>query len=487
MPSPPVPPLAPTTAKAQEAITPSFSEKFQDEPFNTSPTLSPELSSTETFDASPALSSEASPTLSSEPAPTTSSLPAPTMSPEPSPTLISESAPPGLIVVPTDGAGKVASLGEWKPRPAPDIRRQSQTVVLKPISDPHEKFLALMDKLPQDGWKALFAAAALPVPIAVIAALFSVSILGTYGWTVFTAIPFIASIAAAILFGWRRERSILECMQVSIMSLLIMACVLLLIPFEGVICLLMAAPLAVGIGVVGGAVGYVIQVNLPRSESIPRLMGCFAIILPLLIVGEYITPTEVPEYRNASTIQIAAPPAVVWKYLIDFPPMSAPTDWVFKTGIAYPIRARIDGPHGVGAIRHCIFTTGEFVEPINIWDAPHRLRFDVLHQAPPMHELSLYPDLHPPHLDNYLVARQGQFLLTEPNPGQTKLEGTTWYQNYMGPSPYWRLWSDWIIHRIHMRVLTHVKDLAEKEVRATASTPVQPLVPTAAPETIGLP
>jgi hypothetical protein len=387
---------------------------------------------------------------------------APTVISEASATLTPDTVPSGLIIVPTDGDGKVASLGEWKPRTATDVRRRSQTVVLKPISDGHEKFLALMDKLPQDGWKALFAAAALPVPIAVIAALFSVSILGTYGWTVFTAIPFIASIAAAILFGWRKQRDILECMRVSIISLLIMACVLLLIPFEGVICLLMAAPLAIGIGVVGGAVGYIIQANLPRSESMPRLMGCFAIILPLLIAGEYLTPTEVPEYKNIDTIEISAPPAVVWKYLIDFPPIGPPTDWVFKTGIAYPMRARIEG-RGVGAIRHCIFTTGEFVEPINVWDAPHKLRFGVLAQAPPMHELSLYPNLHPPHLDNYLVARQGQFLLTDTPGGKTKLEGATWYQNYMGPSPYWRIWSDWIIHRIHLRVMNHVKALAEKE------------------------
>ena len=413
------------------------------------------------------------PTISPAIAPAISPAPSPAISETPSPSsppAISQTPSPGTSAV-QGGEGKVVSLGEWKPRQSSAANLQvnlkvcrspSETYPLKPVGTGQEKFLALMDKLPEDGWKALLAAAALPVPIAVIAALFSVSILGTYGWTVFTAIPFIASIAAAILFGWRKKRDILECMQVSVVSLLIMASVLLLIPFEGVICLLMAAPLAIGIGVVGGAVGYIIQVNLPRSESMPRLMGCFAIILPLLIAGEYLTPTEVPEYKNVDTIEIAAPPAVVWKYLIDFPPIGPPTDWVFKTGIAYPMRARIEG-HGVGAIRHCIFTTGEFVEPINVWDAPHQLRFGVLAQAPPMHELSLYPNLHPPHLDNYLVARQGQFLLTDTPSGKTKLEGATWYQNYMGPSPYWRIWSDWIIHRIHLRVMNHVKALAEKE------------------------
>jgi hypothetical protein len=249
---------------------------------------------------------------------------------------------------------------------------------------------------------------------------------------------------------------------------MIMASALLVIPFEGIICLLMAAPIAIGVGLVGGAVGFVIQDNLLRDENIPKLMSCFAISLPLMIIGECITPQMAPEYKNVSTVEIAAPPSVVWKYLIDFPPIGPPKEWVFQTGIAYPVRAKITGK-GPGAIRRCIFSTGEFVEPIETWDAPRLLKFGVLAQAPPMHELSLYPKLHPPHLDNYLVARQGQFLLTEESQGHTQLEGTTWYQNYMGPGPYWRIWSDWIIHKIHMRVLNHVKTLAEHEVQPSDS------------------
>jgi hypothetical protein len=31
----------------------------------------------------------------------------------------------------------------------------------------------------------------------------------------------------------------------------------------------------------------------------------------------------------------------------------------------------------------------------------------------------------------------------------------------MWPSAYWQLWSDAIIHRIHLRVLRHIKSLAE--------------------------
>jgi hypothetical protein len=45
--------------------------------------------------------------------------------------------------------------------------------------------------------------------------------------------------------------------------------------------------------------------------------------------------------------------------------------------------------------------------------------------------------------------------------GNTLLEGTTWYYNKIKPGLYWDLWSDYIIHKIHERVLNHIKDEAE--------------------------
>ena len=45
--------------------------------------------------------------------------------------------------------------------------------------------------------------------------------------------------------------------------------------------------------------------------------------------------------------------------------------------------------------------------------------------------------------------------------GATRLEGTTWYRNAIWPSLYWQIWSDYIIHRIHLRVLVHIKNEAE--------------------------
>jgi hypothetical protein len=78
-----------------------------------------------------------------------------------------------------------------------------------------------------------------------------------------------------------------------------------------------------------------------------------------------------------------------------------------------------------------------------------------------MHEWSPFANVSPPHLENYLQSRKGQFMLTELPTGGTLLEGTTWYQNKFWPADYWGLWSDRIIQRIHLRVLTHIKAGAE--------------------------
>jgi hypothetical protein len=82
-----------------------------------------------------------------------------------------------------------------------------------------------------------------------------------------------------------------------------------------------------------------------------------------------------------------------------------------------------------------------------------------------MHRLLAFLAIHPAHLDHYLQSRQGEFLLEGWADGRTRLVGTTWYSNRMWPAAYWNLWSDYIIHRIHGRVLTHIKKLAEAPER----------------------
>jgi hypothetical protein len=137
---------------------------------------------------------------------------------------------------------------------------------------------------------------------------------------------------------------------------------------------------------------------------------------------------------------------------------------MFRAGIAYPQRAEILG-NGPGAERHCVFSTGAFVEPIEVWDEPRRLKFSVTSNPAPMEEWTPYSHIEPSHLHGFLVSTGGQFLLTPLPNGGTQLEGTTWYRHTLWPAAYWRLWSDAIIHQIHLRVLLHIRAEAEKHLR----------------------
>jgi hypothetical protein len=78
-----------------------------------------------------------------------------------------------------------------------------------------------------------------------------------------------------------------------------------------------------------------------------------------------------------------------------------------------------------------------------------------------MKELSPYDDVHAPHVSGYLRSRRGEFRLVPLPNGGTRLEGTTFFTLAVFPGWYWSQYADAIIHRIHMRVLRHIKALSE--------------------------
>jgi hypothetical protein len=210
----------------------------------------------------------------------------------------------------------------------------------------------------------------------------------------------------------------------------------------------------------GGAIGCAIQYRPWSLEETPYLLPFLFLLLPSLMAAEFAADPQAALIAVSTAVEVEAPPQRVWDRVVSFPELPEPHEWLFRAGVAYPTRAEIHG-RGPGAVRHCVFSTGTFVEPIEVWDEPHLLRFAVTEQPDPMREWSPY-DIHPPHLDHYLVSQRGQFLLTELPGGRTRLEGTTWYTNKMWPEWYWQMWSDAIIHRIHNRVLVHIKKLAEE-------------------------
>jgi len=311
---------------------------------------------------------------------------------------------------------------------------------------------------------ALFAVVA-TVALATAAIGLTTKYLATYGAGLFIAVPFCVGYLSAFLHGRRYPDKPAQAYLVALLSTVLLFGFLLALAWEGVICLLMVAPLAIVVALIGAYCGNRSARRPDLRRGAPAYLT--VAILPLILMTEAAARREAPVYRVDSEIVIDAPAETVWKNVVTFSEIPEEPEWYFRAGIAYPLRARIAG-RGVGAIRTCEFTTGNFIEPIEVCNEPRLLRFGVTANPPPMRELSPYGSIDAPHLHGFLVSQRGQFAIETLPDGRTRLTGTTWYQHHLWPAGYWQLWSDAIIHRIHLRVLRHIKGLSEAS-NSTAS------------------
>ena len=301
--------------------------------------------------------------------------------------------------------------------------------------------------------KGVFAGAALSLLFVGIAA----SGFGSYGGTVFLGAPFLMGAIAGFIYCRQAPRSESSVLAVGVVTQLLAGLLLLLFAAEGVICLAMAMPLACAAGAMGALIGKAIA-GTP-TQSWQRALGVPLLVLPLAVVGQ---PPAAALRMVETRVVVNAPPARVWDIVVAFPEIPADADntWLFRAGVAMPLRARIDG-QGVGAVRHCEFTTGAFVEPITVWNPPTHLAFDVSEQPAPMTEMSFWRHVHAPHLvDQTLHSERDEFRLKALAGGRTELIGRTWYRINMGPEAYWGVWVDTIVHQVHQRVLRHIARVA---------------------------
>ena len=287
---------------------------------------------------------------------------------------------------------------------------------------------------------------------------FSTRVLLTYAWGLFLGVPFFTGFITAALQNMRQLRSAKATIQACIATQILIGLVLIGRALEGVVCLAMALPIALPIAIGGALLGR--EFAQRRQNSWPPRMAASIGVLPLLIIAEYLHGPQPPVHPVTTSVVINAPVEKVWKNVVTFPALAPPTEMIFRVGIAYPTSATIVGT-GPGAVRYCHFNTGDFVEPITTWDEGHLLAFSVTAQPQALREMSPWKIL-PAHIEhNYFRSQHGQFRLEAIDADHTLLEGTTWYQDYFWPQSYWNIISDQIVHRIHLRVLQHVKQQAE--------------------------
>jgi hypothetical protein len=251
-----------------------------------------------------------------------------------------------------------------------------------------------------------------------------------FGWVMFLILPSVLGFSSAVIYSVGRKVSFLKCWLVSLSTILVIGFFIMLAAIEGLICLLMALPLALPLLTIGTLIGWI---SAKPDDSARKSLAASAVMfacLPLLMGFEKSQRSTPTVHQVITTVEIDAPIEKVWENVVAFPQIEAKPEGILNLGFAYPINARIEG-EGVGAIRHCNFNTGPFVEPITAWEAPHLLAFDVVEQPAPMMEFSPYENLKTSHLE-FIRSQKGQFRLFEKD-GKTVVEGTTFYTHDIAP------------------------------------------------------
>ena len=283
---------------------------------------------------------------------------------------------------------------------------------------------------------------------------------GVYGVAVFAGTPFTGGLAATLLLGREAEARLWTALKATYLVAYLTGTLFLLMGVDGLMCVVFAFPPAAfmaGLGALAGVALLRFGLGLRGSRAVSALS--FPVLWALLALDAS-HEAEVDLRAVSTELEIRGDARAVWDNVVAFPPIDTPLTPLFRLGIAHPLSAHIEG-EGVGAVRTCRFDTGDFVEPITVWEPERRLAFDVTDQPLPLTETSPYPDLDVPHLHDSFASERGEFLLTPTGEGTVILRGTTWYRQHLWPHAYWDLVSDQIVHRIHLRVLEHIRTCVE--------------------------
>jgi uncharacterized membrane protein YhaH (DUF805 family) len=286
-------------------------------------------------------------------------------------------------------------------------------------------------------------------------------VFGTYSSALFLGTPFVIGAICAYIANYRADIGGRQTAWAVMLAVLLGSLMLVAFALEGAVCIVLAAPLGLGMALLGGVLGraMALQARRPAGQTLP----CIA-LLPLMFSVETVLP-PVAQFNTEQTISVAAPPEVVWRSILSTEPIEGPLALPFRLGVAYPLRGEVRG-EGVGAERIGEFSTGTAIERVTEWVPNRKLAFVVVRDIPGMRELSPYEHVHAPHVIGYFHTTYTSFELIRRSDGGTDIVERTSHELRLDPVPYWLPMTRWIVHQNNARVLQHIRSHAERSVRS---------------------
>lgn len=310
-------------------------------------------------------------------------------------------------------------------------------------------------------WKSAIQGALAAIALTAAAVAMGALLFGTYGYGIFVVSPFVIGAITAYLGNRKQTIDWLQTSGLVAVSLALAGASLIVFALEGVVCIIIAAPLVFGFAMIGALLGRSAALS-GRGSARQTLMS--VALLPVVFASEQIFPS-ITTFDTVQQIDISAPADAVWHSLIYMRINSKPP-FPFRLGIAYPVKGDVVGS-GVGAVRYGVFSTGVAIERVTEWEPNRKLAFVMLRDPPAMHELSPYAHVNAPHVRGYFRTPTTSFELVPLDHGRTRVIERTSHELKLDPVIYWMPLVRWVIDQNNARVLDNLRRQSESLNLAT--------------------
>ncbi len=196
-----------------------------------------------------------------------------------------------------------------------------------------------------------------------------------YGFSVFFLLPAALGFGLAVLLRSSKPLP-------AFLALLVTTGILIF--FEGLICVAMAAALFLPFAILGLVLGRVFgklderyQPKRDKGKGPPAALSIMPLALFLIASGvESFWPPAPALLVIESSIVLPVPPAEAWQAIIAIERVQGPKPLLLQLGLPVPVSCSFEGG-GVGARRVCYFDKGLIEERVVHWEPPARLEVSI--------------------------------------------------------------------------------------------------------------
>ncbi len=238
----------------------------------------------------------------------------------------------------------------------------------------------------------------------------------------------------------------------------------LIVGWEGAICMITAAIVFLPLSSLGGIVSGLILSRYDRNKV---SSGIFATLLLLPFISAYTESFyDLPVRHDGAltSIDIDAPPSVVWSNITRIKPIHEPLDGFFyRMGFPKPVEATLSH-EGVGGVRHASFERGlVFVETIDQWEPERLLSFTI--DVDPNSIPTTTLDEHVAVGGRYFDVLRGTYQILPLNGKKVRLILSSQFTVSTRFNFYAGLWANFLMSDIQQTILKVIKQRCELEAR----------------------